>query len=280
MINWGLIGCGDISRMRVAPGIQAQQDSFLLAAMSPFQKELDDFLKMFSVPHGYLSIDEMLKNDEIDAVYVATPIFLHFEPALAALKAGKHVLVEKPMAMTDEQCQQLIAQAECNNVKLGVSYFRRFFPKISEIKRLIESGEIGQVVQVRISFHSQYNPAPDDPKRWRVEKKKSGGGPLWDIGCHKLDLLVELFGVPTSVFAFMDTQTFDYDVEDSCSMLLKLQNGAHCIATFNWNSKIWADEFVILGTEGRILLSPSDDATIVLERPPHVIAEWKEITTV
>jgi predicted dehydrogenase len=281
MLCWGLIGCGDISNKRVAPAIQAQLDSILLAAMSPFKAELEGFQARHNVPRGYLSAEEMLADKDIQAVYVATPIFLHYGLALQALRSGKHVLVEKPMAMTPEECDQLVQEASKQNVKLGVAYFRRFFPKFDEIKRLIAEGVIGDVIQIRITFHSNYNPAENDPKRWRVVKAKGGGGPLWDMGCHKLDILVDLFGMPKTVYAFMDTLTHPYEVEDSCSALMKMENGAHCIATFNWNSAVWNDEIVILGTNGKILLSPSDDDSITLELTPREMKGiGREVTTV
>jgi len=99
----------------------------------------------------------------------------------------------------------------------------------------------------------------------------AGGGPLWDMGCHKFDMLVDLFDLPESVFGITDTLTHSYEVEDSCSVLLKLKNGAHCISSFNWNSKVWADEFEILGTAGKIILDPCDSDRLLLRLAPHVI---------
>jgi predicted dehydrogenase len=281
MLNWGLVGCGDIANKRVAPAIKSQADSILLAVMSPDKEELEGFKSKHNIPEGYLSLEDMLANSSINAIYVATPIFLHYEIALKALKAGKHVLVEKPMAMDEEECEALICEAEKQKVKLGVAYYRRFFPKMAEIKRLISEGVIGDVIAARIVFHSWYNPAKDDPKYWRVVKKKGGGGPLWDMGCHKLDMLVELLGMPRSVSALMSTQTHDYEVEDSCSLLMELQNGAHCSASFYWNSKVWSDEFIILGTNGKITLNPCDGDSIELElTPSRMKGMGKEVTTV
>jgi len=281
MISWGLAGCGDIANKRVAPAIKSQPDSILLAVVSPYANELEVFMKRHGIPEGYTALDDMLNNKEIDAIYVATPIFLHYEIALQALKAGKHVLVEKPMAMNNKECEILISEAEKQGVRLGVAYYRRFFPKIDEIKRLISEDVIGDVVGARILFHSWYNPGKDDPKYWRVIKSKGGGGPLWDMGSHKLDMLIDLLGMPRNVSALMSTQTHDYDVEDSCSVLLELENGGHCIAGFNWNSKVWADEFVILGTNGRIKLDPCDGDGIELELvPSRMKGIGKEVTTV
>lgn len=281
MLKWGLVGCGDISNKRVAPAIKNQPDSILEAVMSPYKEELETFKRRHNIPKAYLSLDELLNDQSIQAVYVATPIFLHFNIAMSAIKAKKHVLVEKPMAMKNDECSALIDAAKANDVKLGVAYYRRFFPKMIEVKKLISEKTIGDVIAVKINFHSWYAPAADDPKHWRVEKEKGGGGPLWDMGSHKIDMLIDLLGMPKSVLALMSTQTHSYEVEDSCSVLFEMQNKAHCTGSFNWNSKVWADSFVILGTEGKITLDPCDSDLIELETPPRQMKGMgKEITSV
>jgi len=271
MIKWGLAGCGDISGKRVAPAIKAQEGSLLAAAFSPFEDELKGFIEKQGISKGYTDFGEMLNNEDIQAVYVATPVFLHYDFAIEALKAGKHVIVEKPMAMTNEQCETMIKTAEDNSVQLGVAYFRRFFPKLSEVKRVISEGVIGEVIQIRILYHSWYNPPAQTSLNWRLVKKLSGGGPLWDMGCHKFDLLTDLIGRPVSVFGKMDTLTHEYEVEDSCSALLEMENGAHCLASFNWNSRVWSDEFEILGTNGKIIMDPCDSDSLVVRMNPRVL---------
>lgn len=281
MIKWGIVGLGDISNKRVVPAIRQQKDSLLVAAHSPFEAELDAFAERHGIPEKYLSLQEMLSNREIDAVYVATPIFLHYGIALEALRAGKHVLVEKPMAMTNAECEALIAEAKQQNVKLGVAYFRRFFPKIALAKQLLEKGAIGAALSARITFHSWYNPAPEDPKYWRVIKSKGGGGPLWDMGCHKLDLLQALLGDVKSVQALLETRTHGYEVEDTCAALLEMECGAYCQASFHWNSRVWADEFELLGSEGKLRMTPGDGDSLELELPPSRIRGLgKELTVV
>ena len=271
MVKWGLVGCGDISGKRVAPAIKAQEGSLLSAAFSPFEDELKNFIEKHGISNGYTDIAQMLKKEDIQAVYIATPVFLHYDLAMEALKAGKHVIVEKPMAMTNEQCETMIKTAKSNNVKLGVAYFRRFFPKLAEVKRVISEGVIGDVIQIRILYHSWYNPLPQTSLNWRLVKKLSGGGPLWDMGCHKFDLLSDLIGNPVSVFGKMDTLTHEYEVEDSCSAILEMENGAHCLASFNWNSKVWSDEFEILGTKGKIIMDPCDSDSLIVRLNNRVL---------
>lgn len=141
------------------------------------------------------------------------------------------------MAMANGQCEDLIAEAEKQGVKFGVAYYRRFFPKLREVKRIIREGIIGDVIQARILYHSWYNPEKDDPKSWRIVKSKAGGGPLWDMGCHKIDMLLDILGMPKSVSGIMNTLTHNYEVEDSCSVIMEMENGAHCLAKANHHLK-------------------------------------------
>ena len=315
MYKWGLVGCGDIAHKRVAPAILGQQSSVLAAVVSPYPDELRDFQDKTGVTKGFSNVDDMLACNDIDAgsdsgtdcgtdcgtdsgadcdtdcgagggsgidiVYVATPVNLHYEIALKALKAGKHVLVEKPMAKNDDECRILVETAERNGLKLGVAYFRRFFPTYAEVKNILAQGVIGDVIRADIMFNSWYDPKPEDPKYWRVIKDKGYGGPLWDMGCHKLDLLVYLFGMPKSVSAFMSTKTHNYEVEDSCSALMEFDDSMCCSAAFHWNSRVWHDRFEILGTEGKLILCPADGDTLQIERTPRVVAGMgKEVTSI
>ena len=281
MLNWGLVGCGDISYKRIAPAITCQPESNLLAIMDINEERVDAFAERFNIKRKYLELNSMLENKNIDAIYVATPVYLHYEIALEAIKNKKHVLVEKPMAITNLQCEELIAEAKKHNVNLGIAYYRRFFPKMREIKRVINERIIGDIIQIRINYNSWYNPVESGKKAWRIDKVKAGGGPLWDIGCHKLDMLIDLIGMPKSVLAKMDILTHKYEVEDSCSAIIEMENGAPCLASFNWNSKIWADEFEILGTDGKIVLNPCDSEYIELQlNPKRINGLGKEITKV
>lgn len=281
MLNWGLAGLGDISGKRVAPAIASLEQSRLYAVMSPYEEEVSRFKNRFNTEKGYLDINDMTADENIDVIYVATPVYLHYEIAAKALSAGKHVIVEKPMALSNDECTTLIDIAKSKNVKFAVAYYRRFFPKMSEIKRLIKDGTIGDIILVRINFNTWYSPEKNDPKYWRVIKKKAGGGPLWDMGAHKFDMMIDLCGMPKQVSCVMDTLTHDYEVEDSFSAVMKLENNAHCVATFNWNSKVWTDEFEILGTEGKIVLKPCDSESMEVHLNPKIVKGMgSEITTV
>lgn len=278
MLKWGLAGCGDIANKRVAPAILDQPDSAIAAAASPYKGELDTFLNRFGIKKGYDDIDIMLEKEDIDIVYAAVPVYLHYETAMKALRSGRHVLVEKPMGMDTQQCASLVNEAESRGLKLGVAYFRRFFPKVAEAKRMIAEGIIGVVIGAEIKYQSWYRP---EPSAWRVQKNRSGGGPLWDMGCHKLDMLIDMLGMPSSVFAVMKTLTHGYDVEDSCIVVMEMKNGAQCAMILNWNSRVWADTFEITGTEGKIIFDPCDSESMTVRRNPRITkGPGREDTTV
>ncbi len=204
-----------------------------------------------------------LAESSADAVYIATPIFLHVPHAIQALEAGKHVLVEKPMALNYAEAQELADASEKSGCKCGVSYFRRFSPRYAMAEEMLKAGEFGQVALIRMTYFSWFNPTKEDPKYWRVVPEKSGGGPLSDMGTHMFDVLIGLFGLPEKVYAKVETLTHDYAVEDSASAIMTMPGGAQVVCSFNWNSKTWSHEFEIIGTEAKVKWHPYDAPTVL-----------------
>ena len=147
-IRWGIIGCGDVARRRVAQAILDDPHSTLQAACRRDADQLSAFAAQFGIDKSFTNTDALLRSGEIDAVYIATPVYLHKPQAIAAAMAGIHVLVEKPMAMSAAECHDIIDACDENRVKLGVAYYRRFYPVIDHIRSLIRSGAIGSVLAV------------------------------------------------------------------------------------------------------------------------------------
>src|SRR6202171_5873745 len=160
-LGWGLIGCGDIAQKRVAPAIRDSTTSELIAVNRAQSELAADFAKQFGARRWYLDWKKLLGDEEVDAVYVATPVHLHAEQTIAAAEAGKHVLCEKPMAMNVRECDRMIAACRRRNVKLGVPYYRHFYPVVDRIKAIVKSGEIGTPVLAQINAFEQFNPAAD-----------------------------------------------------------------------------------------------------------------------
>src|SRR6266849_5595278 len=139
-LKWGLIGCGDIAQKRVAPALR-DLPNCQLHAITRFQADLaESFANKFGASKSYRTTDELLADKELKAVYIATPVHLHAVQTIAAAEAGKHVLCEKPMAMNVKECDEMIAACRTNNVKLGIAYYRHFYPVIARVKSIIASG--------------------------------------------------------------------------------------------------------------------------------------------
>jgi 1,5-anhydro-D-fructose reductase (1,5-anhydro-D-mannitol-forming) len=264
MMRWGLVGTGAISSKRVGPGLVAAEGSQLVAACDVVQAALHEFAEQFHVPRVYTSFDELLNDEEIDAVYLATPIALHGPQAIQALRAGRHVLVEKPMALSVAEGVEMVRVARETGKTLATAYYRRFFPKVQRARQLIADGTLGQVIMVVSMYHTWYDPAPAAPGSWRAQKANSGGGVLWDMGSHRFDLLVGLFGMPTQVWAKTETLAHGYEVEDTATVYMKLGNGAQCASTWQWNSQTWVDHLSIIGTRGKIVMEPVDSPNLTL----------------
>ena len=261
-MNWLLLGAGDISQKRVLPALMTESRSAVVAVCDLDESRARDMAASCGAK-VFTDYAAALADSGADAVYVATPVFLHVLHAIQALTAGKHVLVEKPVALNYAEAQALVAVAEKTECKCGVSYFRRFSQKYDMARKMIEKDEFGQVVLIRMTYFSWFNPTTDDPKYWRVVPEKSGGGPLSDMGTHMFDVLIGLFGMPEKVYAKVATLTHDYAVEDSSAIVMTMPGGAQVIASFNWNSKTWSHEFEIVGTEAKVKWHPYDGPTVL-----------------
>src|SRR2546421_2382921 len=150
-LSWGLIGCGDIARKRGAPALRDSADCDLVAVSRGRVELAETFAREFGVRKWYSAWQELLLDQEIDAVYIATPVNLHVSQTIAAAEAGKHVLCEKPMAMNVSECDRMIAAARANKVKLGVAYYRHFYPVIERVKEIIQASEIVAPVLAQIN---------------------------------------------------------------------------------------------------------------------------------
>jgi predicted dehydrogenase len=238
----------------------------LVAVWDCLADKCADFAKRHQIATACRSVDELLAAD-VDGIYVCTPPDSHCPHALAAMEKNRHVLVEKPMACSTADCERMIrAAGECG-VTLGVSYFRRAFPKMQKIKELIQQGVLGQPVWVNIVCHSWFCPAAGDPNAWRVLKARSGGGgSLTDIGVHRFDLLDYWLGESKVRYRNLHNLVNHYEVEDGSSIFLELANGAPVHAYFSWNSKTWMDRFEMVGSEGKIIAEPLDSPSLVVIR--------------
>ena len=251
-IKWGVIGCGGIAYRRTIPGMVQAEHTELVAVMDANPALAEMTAEEFRVPVVCESVEELLAQD-IDAVYIATPVFCHREQVLAVMEAGKHILVEKPVGLTSEEVEEILILSEQKNIKIGVGFMMRFHTKHQKIKELVESKKIGDVVSMRAQFTCWY---PEIEGSWRQDKKLSGGGAIMDLGVHCIDLLQYISGAfVAEVTALCDTLTFHYNVDDSASLLCRMNNGAHAYVDVNFNVPDDAAQsrLELYGTKGSII---------------------------
>jgi 1,5-anhydro-D-fructose reductase (1,5-anhydro-D-mannitol-forming) len=250
MLNWIVIGIGDISTRRVIPAIQAESRSRLYGLVTRDPRKAASYNTRV-----WQSLDQALADSAVNAVYVATPVFLHAPQTVQSLRAGKHVLCEKPMAMNEAQARSMVQAAEAANRTLGVAYYRRTYPKVLRAKQLLDAGAIGQPVIAELTCH-EWRAGSASHRDWLLDPALAGGGPLYDIASHRIDVLNFFFGEPQRVSAFLSNALHQYAVEDNATVMIEYAGGVRGIVDVRWHSKIKRDECRIRGTEGEMELSP------------------------
>lgn len=217
---------------------------------------LRGFQQHHEIPRGYPNYAELLNDPEIDVVYLATPVYLHCSQTIEAAKKGKHVLCEKPMAMDSEQCRRMIQACRELSVKLGVAYYRRFYPIVLKIKQLLENRFIGDPILARTTLVEHTNTGSTATAAWRFVPELGGGGLLMDMASHRLDLLAMLFGRPACISAVTDTRSLEIAVEDTGSLLIRFANGLHAMAFASHCIRSPLDDFEVYGTGGYLKAGP------------------------
>lgn len=251
-VKWGLIGAGDIVRKRVAPALNVSDNCELYAVNRNRAELAEAFAKEFGARKNYADWRELIEDEEIEAVYIATPVYLHKEQTIAAARAGKHVLCEKPMGLNAAECDEMIAECAAHNVKLGIAYYRHFYPVIKRVKEIISAGEIGKISVAQMNAFEYLEMSPDDPRHWFLEKEKSGGGPMMDFGCHRLEVLNNLFGAVNEVKSIVSNSIFEREVEDTSLAVLHYETGVCANLTVTHAAIKSQDTLDIYGTKGSI----------------------------
>lgn len=248
-MNWLVIGIGDITSMRVIPAIQAEPRSRLYGIVTRHPEKAAPYQAKV-----WTDLGEALQDGAVDAVYVASPVALHAPQTMAALRARRHVLCEKPVALNYPEARTMVEAAAASGRTLGIAYYRRMYPKLQRAKALVEQGAIGQPVMAWFANHYWYDASGHGP--WRLDPAMAGGGPLYDIASHRIDVLNFLFGQPVRAAAQAANAVHRYAVEDCATVLVEYAHGARGIVDVRWHSRVTRDECRIVGTDGELDLTP------------------------
>ena len=276
MLNIGVIGCGKIAQVRHIPEYAANENCTLTAFFSPNAKRAEDMAAKYG-GKVYASAEELFADPEIDAVSICAANYAHAELSIKALEAGKHVLCEKPMAVTIEDCEAMLAAAEKAGKRLMIGQNQRLAKAHLCAKELLEQGEIGKVVSFRSSFgHGgpetwSISPGKDT---WFFDKKRAAMGAMADLGIHKTDLLRFLLGQDvvrtTARLCTLDKRGPNDEligVDDNAFCIYEMSGGAFGTMTASWTYYGAEDNSTVLyGTEGimRIYDDPAHSIVVKL----------------
>ncbi|MFP4844961.1 Gfo/Idh/MocA family protein [Winogradskyella sp. PE311] len=283
-INWGIIGCGDVTEVKSGPAFNKVEHSRLVAVMRRNTEKAKDYAERHKVSLWYDNADDLLNNEAINAIYIATPPSSHLEYALKALKLNKNVYLEKPMALNANEAKQICQVLKSSNAKLTVAHYRRQLPMFLKVKQLIDDGEIGEIrcadIQLLQPLKTDMITVTED--NWRANKSISGGGYFHDLAPHQLDLIYYFLGDYKEAHGFAINQSKTYDADDVVNGIIELKNGIQCrgLWAFNVNNSSNKDELKIFGSLGEIKLSIFGNQIEITKNGTTELLNFKQIENI
>ena len=257
--GWAIIGTGMHPHLKVAPAMALVKGAELVAVYSRSQERAETFAENHDAKAAYDSVDEMLKDSRIDAVFVASPNALHAGHTLRAAEAGKHVLAEKPMATTIEDSLAMVTGCRAAGVKLGIGFELRFNPGHILARKVISQGSIGRISLAqgqwgRGSRGERFHIPRTDLRGWWEETELMGDASvIVGLGVHVIDLFRFILGEEvTEVVAMTDGQTADQPLEHIATMSLRMESGIIAAVSCGRMLPDTLNDFSVYGTDGRI----------------------------
>lgn len=269
-VKWGIIGCGNVTEVKSGPAFNKTEHSSLVAVMRRDGELARDYAERHQVPKWYDNADDLINDPDINAIYIATPPDAHEGLAIKAMRAGKPVYIEKPMARNATECDRINAESKRTGIPVFVAYYRRALDYFLKVKELVESGAIGEVRFVDICL--QWQPYEEEvganPKpRWRVNPEISGGGHFHDLASHQFDFLEFVFGPVKSATGFARNQAGLYEADDIVVANFEFESGV--LGKGSWCYTIHKnqreDQAQIVGSKGRITFSFFEKFDIKIE---------------
>ena len=259
-VGYAVVGLGAISQQAVLPAFAHSKKARLIAVVSGDKSKAEKLASQFHAErhYGYGDFGDCLKNPEIDAVYIATPPGEHEKYTVQAARAKKHVLCEKPLAASIEECRRMVGACRKNGVQLMTAYRKYFEPASVALKKVISSGDLGRVDIIHTAF-SEFRPAGDTSPAWLFQRKLSGGGPLMDLGVYCVNSSRWLIGedpVEARAVSWSHDRKRFKEVEEGISFRLRFPSGLVLQGTSSWGSVLMS--FIqVHGEKGWASLAPA-----------------------
>ena len=266
-INWGIIGCGDVTEVKSGPAFNKVPNSKLVAVMRRNAEKARDYAQRHDVEKWYDDADDLINDPEVNAIYVATPPLNHEEFAVKAMKAGKPVYLEKPMAIDAIASQRIEQVALETGGKISIAHYRRQQPLFLMIKKLLQEKAIGdvQLVDLNLLQPHQSDMITKTETNWRIDPSISGGGLFYDLAPHQLDLMYYFFGEPANVNGMSLNASGYYNVDDTTKGQIVFENNVLFNGTWSFSSTERIDRCEIVGSEGKISFSVFDHNPLIIE---------------
>ncbi|ACE83218.1 Gfo/Idh/MocA family protein [Cellvibrio japonicus] len=284
-IRWGIIGVGDVCEVKSGPAFYKAPASQLLAVMRRDPAKAQDYALRHGVPLWSDKAQVLLDHPDIDAIYIATPPAQHKDYAIAALRAGKHVYIEKPVTLNAAECDAIIAAEQHSGKRVCAAHYRRYVPCFNHVIELIRRGAIGTPLLVQLDMlqpaASSIITTTDD--NWRVNPALSGGGLFHDLSPHQLDLMLHWFGPVISAQGFAINQRRLNPADDCVHGWAQLQSGV--VLQGRWHFAVapgqTRDLCEVIGSSGRItinffgqqvirLYNSEGEQEFTIPNPPHI----------
>ena len=285
-IGWGFIGCGEVTEKKSGPAFNEVPGSHVVAVMSRNAEKAESYAKRHNIKKWYTDPLELINDPEINAIYIATPPSSHATFAIMAMKAGKPVYIEKPLAASYEDCARINRISELTGVPCFVAYYRRYLPYFQKVKQIIQSGAIGTPANVQIRF--SVPPRDLDYKSngslpWRLQPDIAGGGYFYDLAPHQLNLIQDIFGVITRAHGYCSNKAKLYKAEVTISACYYFENGLPGSGSwcFVGHQSAKEDRIEVIGEKGMLsfsvynyspiqLVTSEGRSSIVVPNPPYV----------
>ena len=286
LLKWGFIGCGEVTEKKSGPAFNEVEGSDVIAVMSRSEKKARSYAERHHISKWYTDAQELIDDPDVNAIYIATPPSSHATFAIMAMRAGKPVYVEKPLAASYDDCARINRISEQTGVPCFVAYYRRYLPYFRKVKEIIRQGGIGDIMNVQIRFSCpprdlDYSSGGSLP--WRLQPDIAGGGYFYDLAPHQLDLLQDLFGVITEAEGMCANRAGLYSAEDSVSACFRFESGLPGSGSwcFVGHKSAKEDRIEVIGDKGMLcfsvynydpiqLVTSEGTTSITVPNPPYV----------
>ena len=285
-ISWGVIGCGEVTEKKSGPAFNEVSGSHVEAVMSRTEEKARSYAERHRIKKWYTDPNELITDPDVSAIYIATPPSSHATFAIMAMRAGKPVYVEKPLAASYEDCVRINRVSEQTGIPCFVAYYRRYLPYFQRVKEIIANGVVGKIINVQIRFSvppRDLDYKSTDHLPWRLQPDVAGGGYFYDLAPHQLDLIQELFGVITRAHGYCANRAHLYNVEDTVSAVFEFESGV--VGSGSWcfigHQSAKEDCIEVIGDKGMLsfsvynydpirLITTEGAVNINVENPPYV----------